>query len=293
MHNQSDKRWTQVDRTSHIPLYIQIMEDIRERIESGHWDSGYQLPKEADLCKIYNVSNIVVRQALGELASLGLIVRIQGKGTFVSKPKIVESLAQRLTGFYHDMVDQGYEPKTEVLEQKIITAKYNLASKLNIDESERVFKLTRKRSIENVPIVLVTTYLPHKLCKGLNKVDFENNSLYETLENKYGLFISYGRRTIEAVPADEMEANLFGIDKGEPLILLESISFLEDGTPIEFYHAVHRGDRTRFEVELVRYKDRGTSRNLLNEKIHLPQGSALITELKGDSKLSYQEIFKE
>jgi len=78
-----------------------------------------------------------------------------------------------------------------------------------------------------------------------------------------------GRRVIEAVPANEYEAQLLQIDKGAPLIKLESVSYLENGTPIEYYIALHRGDRSRFEVELVRNKEQ-------LEKIDLPNGNLLI-----------------
>jgi GntR family transcriptional regulator len=233
---------------------------------------------------MYAVSRTVIRQALGELVYEGLITRIRGKGTFVAKPKIGESLVQRLTGFYHDMVERGYMPITEVLEQEVVPASPKVATYLKIAEGDMVLKLTRKRSIEDLPIVLVTTYLPHELCKGLEQEDFRNQSLYTALENMFGLVIVSGRRTLEAVPANEYEAQLLEIERGAPLILLDSISYLEDGTPIEYYHAFNRGDRTRFEVELVRYKARGETRELLSTVADPPQSSGFIIEEKIDTR---------
>ena len=83
-------------------------------------------------------------------------------------------------------------------------------------------------------------------------MDFAHRSLYAYLESAYGLVIARGRRTLEAVAAGEYEAGLLGVKKGAPLILLDSVSYLADGTPIEYYRALHRGDRSRFEVELLR-----------------------------------------
>jgi GntR family transcriptional regulator len=276
-NNSSFSLHTYINRASPIPYYVQIIQSIREQITNGNWQPGFQLPGEPELCQMFDVSRTVVRQALGELANEGLVTRSRGRGTFVAEPKIEESLVQRLTGFYHDMVDRGYKPETEVLEQIVVPASQKVANYLHLGKGTRVFKLNRKRSIDGEPIVLVTTYIPHALCVGMEDEDFSNSSLYETLENKYGLFIVSGRRTVEAVPANEYEAQLLEIEKGAPLILLDSISYLEDGTPIEYYHAVHRGDRTRFEVELVRYRNRNSNMKTLDRVEDPPRSSAIIT----------------
>jgi GntR family transcriptional regulator len=80
-------------------------------------------------------------------------------------------------------------------------------------------------------------------------------SLYEYLENEAGIVIVKGRRYIEAVQASDSEAQMLGIERGAPLLLLDSISFSEDGKAVEYYHALHRGDRSRFEVELLRLSE--------------------------------------
>ena len=85
--------------------------------------------------------------------------------------------------------------------------------------------------------------------------DISDRSLYAFLEEECSIFIAYGRRFIEAVFASETEARLLEIDIGAPLILLNSVSYLEDGTPIDHCHALHQGDRSRFEVEIVRIRE--------------------------------------
>jgi GntR family transcriptional regulator len=88
--------------------------------------------------------------------------------------------------------------------------------------------------------------------QGLEEVDLTNQSLYVFLENVHGIQISRSKRFLEAVPANQLEAELLQVDIGSPLILLDSTSYLSDGTPLEYFHALHRGDRSRFEVELIR-----------------------------------------
>ena len=115
--------------------------------------------------------------------------------------------------------------------------------------------IQRLRFIHNEPIQLVTTYIPYELCPSLVKVDLTNRSLYAFLEKEYNIFPARGIRYIEAVLSNEIEAKLLDIKKGAPLLMLDSISYSDSGQPFEYYHALHRGDRSRFEVDLVRVRD--------------------------------------
>lgn len=244
-----------IDLQSQIPYYIQVKEVIRERIRSRVWQPNDQLPSEGELCDTFNVSRTVIRQALQDLIHDGLIIRRKGKGSFVAPAKISEQLVQKLTGFYHDMVAQGYHPATQVLKQEVIPAPPKVAANLGIADGTPVIEIVRLRFVEDTPIVLVSSYLPHALCAGLVNDNLSSQSLYDLLEMNHHLYIARGRRVIQAVPAPENEAQLLQIDKGAPLFLLDSVSYLEDDTPIEYYYAYHRGDRSQFEVELVRRRE--------------------------------------
>jgi GntR family transcriptional regulator len=246
-----------VDRRSPIPYYVQVRDALIERIRDGSWKPGDQLPGEPELCHLFEVSRTVIRQALNDLVYKGMIVREKGKGTFVAEPKIRESLVQKLTGFYQDMVAQGHIPKTQVLRQQLIPASHKVASHLKIAPGRDVMEIERLRFVRDEPIQLTTTYVPYALCPDLLHEDLSNQSLYAFLEEKCGIMIARGHRSVEAVPASDYEARLLQVKKGAPLIMLESVSLLSDGTPVEYYHAVHRGDRTRFEVELVRVRESG------------------------------------
>ena len=273
---------TAIDRTSPIPYYVQLKEALREQIESEAWRPGDQLPGEPELCRTFDVSRIVVRQALKELTYEGLIVRHKGRGTFVAEPKIAESLFQKLTGFYQDMADRGHITVSKVLKQEVVAAGQKVASQLQVEPGTPLIEIGRLRFVEEEPIVLVTTYLPQALCPALLHADLSHESLYLFLDKECGLVIARGRRVIEAVPASEYEAGLLEVEQGSPLILLESVSYLEDGTPVEYYHALHRGDRSRFEVELVRIREQGMTREALGgEPALLPHGNDLVTEARG------------
>ncbi len=237
---------------SHIPYYIQLMDILREKVQQAEWRPGDQIPGEQDLCERYQVSRTVVRQALRELEYEGVITRQKGKGTFISLPKISEGLVQKLTGFYQDMVERGLKPGSQVLHQEVTPSNEKVARFLNIEPGEKVIDIQRLRFINDEPIQLVTTYIPYAMCPSLATADLSNQSLYAFLDKECGIYITKGHRFIEAVLANDHEAELLGIERGAPLLMLDSVSYSEDGQPIEYYHALHRGDRSRFEVELVR-----------------------------------------
>lgn len=266
-----------IDFNSPIPFYIQLMDALREDISRGKRQPGDQLPGEHALCDTYGVSRTVVRQALRELELEGLIYRRKGKGSYVLEPKISGGLAQKLAGFYQDMAERGHRPISEVLRQAVIPAPAKIAQQLEINPGTPVVELQRLRFVRDEPIVLVTSYLPHGLCPGLENVDFKAQSLYAYLETTYQLIIASGRRYIEAVAADEHEAKLLHVEVGAPLIFLDSVSYLEDNTPIEYYHALHRSDRTRLEVALVRIREPGKVGETLevNEQ-DLPRSNDLV-----------------
>ena len=252
-----------IDFESNIPYYIQLIDLLKGKINSGEWRPGDQILSEPELCDKYGVSRTVVRQALREIELEGLVVRRKGKGTFIAEAKINESLAQKLTGFYHDMIERGMTPITQVLSRSVTKVPSKVLEYLALPPDTDVIELYRLRSVNNEPIVLVTSYLPYNLCPQVAEADFTHQSLYEFLERECGLLISHGRRYIEAVLANEEEAELLKVEAGAPLLQLNSVSFLEDDTPIEYYETLHRGDRSRFEVELVRVRELGEIRETI------------------------------
>jgi len=238
---------------SHIPYYHQLIEIIKQNVQEGIWQPGDQIPSEMELCDTYGISRTVVRQALRELESSNTIVKRKGKGTFVAKPKISEGLIQRLTGFYQDMVERGLEPITKVLFQDVTKANDKIAEYLDVPVGTDIVEIQRLRHIHDEPIQIVTTYIPLALSPDLPNVDLTNRSLYEYLETVNGIKIFRGKRYIEAVLANKRAADLLDIEEGDPLVMLNSVSYTKSGQPVEYYHALHRGDRSRFEVELVHF----------------------------------------
>ena len=175
------------------------------------------------------------------------------------------------------MTSRDIQIKTEVLQQEIVPADKEIAEFLSMNIGDPLVLLRRLRYLRDEPILIVSSFLPFDKCENLLKVDLSKISLYDFLEKKIGCKLSFGRRTIEATLADPEQAKLLNINKGDPLIFLNSIIYLEDGTPIEFYRSHYRGDRYKFEVELIKIKEGDRPNQFLIEKNRsLPSSEGII-----------------
>jgi GntR family transcriptional regulator len=204
----------------------------------------------------------VVRQAIAELERKGLVTKKSGKRSTVAYPKYEGGLMQNLGGFYEDAVAKGQRPSTKVLALRVIAATPEIGEALHLDEGSPVIELNRLRFLDDEPEVLVVTYIPQSLCPGLVDEDLGNESLYWLLASKYGLRITEGFRTIKAIPLDHEAARMLGVRTGSPALLLKSIGLLASGRPLEYFIAIHRGDRAQFSVKLVTDGDSRSARPL-------------------------------
>ena len=241
-----------VDHKSPVPLYFQLSSYVAQKIKAREWHPGQLLPSEQELCAVVGVSRTVVRQAMTQLERDGLVLKQSGKRSSIALPKYEGDLMQNLRGFYEDAVAKGQKPLTEVLSLKVVPATPEIAAALALTQGARVVELNRLRFLDGDPEVLVVTYLPESRCPDLLREDLANESLYRLLDRKYGLRIAQGFRTIEAVALNSAEAKLLGLRTGSPALLLKSLGLLDDGTPLEYFIAKHRGDRAKFEVRLAR-----------------------------------------
>lgn len=243
-----------IDKLSRLPYYYQLKQYIIDEIEAGNFKPGQQILPEIKICDIFDISRTVVRQTYQELVNEGYLIKKKAKGTFIAAPKIPENLVQSLMGFFEDMTARGFKVKNDIIWQKKIPATPRVAEKLGLEIGEGVIVIRRVRRLNNEPTVLDRTYIPYKLCPDLLNEDLTNRSLYSFIEGKYKLKLANGIRFIEATVASGEESKLLDIKKGAPLLYIESVNYLDNGTPLEYYIALHRGDRSRLVTELKRMK---------------------------------------
>jgi GntR family transcriptional regulator len=234
-----------------VPLHYQLSELLNQQIEAGRWRVGEKIPTEEELCALFGLSRTTVRKALDTLVNAGYLTRQKSRGTFVAE-KLVEGLVNRPAGFYDDMTRQGIRVVSTVLEKRVIQPPDKIARELQLNPNQTVIALDRLRFIRDEPIMLVSCYLPYDLCPSLLEEDL-TDGLYQLLREKYGFKIVRAKRFLEAVAANDYEAQMLQVKPGAPLMLIESTSYLEDGRPFEYFKARHRGDRTRFIIENYMY----------------------------------------
>lgn len=233
-----------------IPLYHQLKEILKENIESGVWKPGDRIPSENELRKQYDVSRNTVIKALEELVQEGLLRREQGRGTFVSSPKISHSL----TGFYsfsNVLRANGLEPKDVILVLERRIAKPSIARHLQLTGSREVWVLKRLRCAGDEPIMLETSHLPQNRVPRIERADLENRSLYDYLEQKHGILVTRAKEIFEPVLIRDYESRYLRVPEGYPALLLDRIAYDSQGRPVEFCRSIVRGDRCRFYTELL------------------------------------------
>lgn len=237
-----------INRDKPQKLYIQVFEILKKKIESGEWGVGSQIPIEEDLCKIYEVSKATIRLAVLELVRQGYLVRQQGKGTFVCKRVIPEGLTMS-TSFKELMLEAGVAFSTQILAQTVVMPTDDLDVKLDIADDKHIIYIKRLRSIDNEPVVLQETYVPHHICPTLLQEDIADHSIFELFEKKYDIPITNVKGYIEVVYAKEDESRLLGLPENSPALLLEQ-HFYSGDTHIMYTRSIKRPDRFRLSIDM-------------------------------------------
>ncbi len=239
-----------LQRNHPLPLYAQLRDALRADLLTGRLRAHEQLPSERELCARFRVSRMTVRQALLDLAREGLIYSRAGKGTFASEPKIDQQL-KTLSGFSQDMRSRGSVPSSRVLEAKTERADARLARRLGLATGTKIIVLSRVRLADGMPLALETAHLPAALCPNLLRHDFAHESLYSVLEHDYGYHLTRAEQTIEAALARPHEATLLQLTLPAPVLVMERLTYTDQGILIEYVHSVYRGDRYKFHSTLT------------------------------------------
>lgn len=238
-----------IDRHSAAPMYDQLRQLIIEGISRDGLQPGDPLPGEHRLCERYGISRTVVRQALAQLEHEGLVERVKGKGTFVSRPRTSERLVHTLVGLYDDVERRGGHVHSDVLRHEQTLADDEIAAALEVEVGAPVVVLDRLRHVDGEPWSLSTTWMPDAVGGVTLGVDLSERSLYRLLAD-HEIVATSGVRSAEATVATHEQAQHLGVSAGSALLRLRSVSRAADGIPIEYFVAHHRGDRSRFEFQL-------------------------------------------
>ena len=229
---------------SSSPLYQQLMQRIRSDIEKGDYPIGSRIPPEHELEKTYQVSRVTVRRALAELTENGLLERKQGKGTFVSVPRISQNL-KNVHSFHDACKQNGIVPGTRVISVSSVPADLTDQKELGLKNGDRVIETLRVRMADGVPVVLERNHFSMAFAY-LEDADL-NGSLYSLLRD-YGIEPKDATHDISLTYAREPEAGLLEVAAGTPLMKLHEVIYDQRGRPLHNSFQLIRGDRFIFRI---------------------------------------------
>ena len=237
-----------LDRDSVLPLYYQLKEKIRRRIDKGGYSPGERIPSENEFAAKYNVSRNTAKQAIAGLVADGILYRRQGLGTFVSKKKVFHALTEKLS-FSAEFSSEESTVVSKVISAEEIPAASVNGEALGMETDGWIFRIHRVRLIDGIPIALQTSLIPKTLCPTLLNYDFSERSLFDVLENEFGYDLHHANEVLDCVQAGEYEAHYLEIDENAPLFLLTRTTFNVRDEVVELVRSFMPGERCEFSFE--------------------------------------------
>ncbi len=244
-----------IDKSSPIPAYYQVYNDLKKRISIHEWTPGQSIPSEVTLGNEYQVSRITIRQALKELERDGFIKRQQGKPAIVNEMNapFVHNLSYNLVSgerFNAGGLHSYNITAAKVAQYIIEEASSEICSPLQIPVGSPVFYFSRIYYSQNRPIALGKSWIPASFVPGIQDMEIPNNKLSSLLLSHYNLVAHEVDDTIEVTRPTLEETHLLDISPDSPLMLVKGLSVLEDQTPLELSSTFWIGNAVRFKINL-------------------------------------------
>ena len=224
-----------------VPKYYRVKRAILALIDD--LPVGSALPTEREFAERFDTSRTTVRQAIAELVVEGRLERTQGRGTFVSQPKLMQ--VRQATSFSQDLAAEGWSPGSRILAVSVEAATEDMAGPLRVDVGQPVQRVERLRTRGDEVIAHEVAHLPG-VFPGLAEELAARGSLYRTLDEAYGRVVDAVEDSVETTLADPVAADLLGVDTGLPLLLVHRTAWDAKGRPVEWTRSLFRGDRFRF-----------------------------------------------
>lgn len=229
------------------PLYDQLVDILTEKIEH-EYRPGDLMPSERELSKHYGLSRTTVRLALQELERLGLVVRQHGRGTFVVDRSVQATNLSQTYSFTDQMREMGRVPSTTILEFCEIEADKNLAESLRVHIGDKLYKLKRLRSADDMPMMVERTYLPMRKFMSLKRPMLEHSALYDVIERDFHETIRVAEEEFFASIARPADAHLLDIGEGAPVLELVRTTYDMRNEIIEYTLSVARADQFKYKI---------------------------------------------
>lgn len=238
-----------IDKSSSLPLYHQIMQELKDQIKIKKYEVNQIMPSEAELMKIYGVSRMTVRLAIDGLEKQGYVTKVQGKGTFVKNRKIVQELSM-ITSWSESLRSQGLNTDSKLIVKKEVKADKYAAEKLAVPLGTPLYYVERIKSVDHEPVGWGRIWVKKDRFPGLLEQEQLAGSVYEVLENVYNVELTRAVEVVEALGADEKLAGLLKIPVGDPLLKVNRVSYEATGEPVEISRIISRADMYAYQMTL-------------------------------------------
>jgi GntR family transcriptional regulator len=235
------------------PLHARIKRALSARILDGTYAPLSQLPSEKEVGAMFDASRITVRHALGELQREGLIVTLQGKGSFVARPKAFQNVTS-LMGFAESMAPMGHEVVNQLLGLKFIQADRRVAERLGLFAGGQAAEIRRLRLLNREPVSLEITYVPESIGRRLAQSDLLTRDIFLIIENDCNMPLGHADLTIDAMLADEELAQVLQIQEGAAVMRIERLTHDYHRRPIDFEYLYFRADAFQYRLAINRHR---------------------------------------
>jgi DNA-binding GntR family transcriptional regulator len=226
-----------------VPIYHQIAQVLRRRIESGEWGHGNHLATEQALCREFGVSRTTVRHALSQLKRDGLLSSQRGVGT----RRVGEPARRKYVSSLSDPLHANLASDVRIVSTEMIPARAAVAAFLGLNEGAPVLRLIRAHLLDNEPLSVVESYLPAIMQSAVDQ--FPHRSLHDIMWNDFDLKVAKSVHTVSVSRAEPQVAKLLGIGLGDPVMHVRASTYLQDGRPIRWTDNYFREDRYQYTAE--------------------------------------------
>lgn len=231
------------------PQYLLIKAQLQARIQSGALKSGDKLPSERELCAIFNTTRVTIRESLAQLESSGAIYRSERRGWFVTPERLWLDPTQN-TNFHKLCLEQSRQPKTKLLEGKVVTVPVEAMTPLQLQPFEQIYLLTRLRYADDRAVCYSENHcLPARVPELLSH-DL-NGSLTEVYEQHYGLIYTSMHLSFYPTAMPPQAASALGVAVGRPALLLQRLNYDQHGRILDYDVEYWRHDSLRIEVDTL------------------------------------------
>lgn len=240
-----------ISKYSKTPLYMQLREEIKDKIVTGEYKPGDKIPTEEELCRQYAISRSVCRQAIMELVSEGYLERKQKKGTIVKQ--------NRHTGFFKEIISfnaemqrSGYSPRSVILHSEFTSCPEKIASLMGVQTGQPVIHIDRLRYRNDEVVYYVNAYYNPEFLPDFITAVHDNDSFYDVMNKKYDIKISRVHRYFKAITCSSKMAEILNCKPGAALAFIESREYDQYDRFIGYDESFYVGENSEFDVEVIK-----------------------------------------